>query len=95
MTAASGATNTQMLKKLDEVLDAIHEIRQQEAARNEREASMKQSIAEHEQFINGNGKPGLKSEFAVVKQDISRINWIGGVLLVAVIGDIVARIMAK
>jgi hypothetical protein len=89
-------TQTQkILEKLDGVMSIVEELRRYNAAHVERAAIIEKQVAAHTEFINGNGKPGAKSDLAAIKQDLARINWIGGALLLTVIGDVMTRILTK
>ena len=72
------ATNT--AEKLDEILLKLQDIEQRMAAR----AYIDGKVQEHDAFINGNGKPGAKSQLAVM-------GWINSLLFAAILIDIVTR----
>jgi len=79
-------TNSQ---KLDEIHTALIEIKHTLAERQH----LDEKIQEHEEFINGNGKPGLKARMALLEDNVKRTNWIGGIIATAILIDVMTRIL--
>lgn len=86
-------TNAQLSAQLVDVLKEVQAIRQENAAREERERQIKKTVDDHEAVLNGNGKVGLKTQVALLEQAVSKLTIllgvIGGPLLASTIGIIV------
>lgn len=59
-------------------------------------------LQEHDEWLNGNGKPGAKTILALIQADMVRIQGrlngimaVGASLLVAVLIDLVLRVIGK
>lgn len=99
MAAKKMVTNEQILTEIMQIHLRIEEIQLAEAARIEREKVTDDMVHSHDRAINGNGKPGLKSDvqtnrsdIQIVRDQVGRINWIGAIITAAIIADIVSRV---
>ena len=100
MTAKKATvTNEQILTEIMQVHIKIAEIQLAEAARVEREKVLDDMVHSHDRAINGNGKPGLKSDtqkntsdIQIVRDQLGRINWLGALVTAAIVADIISRI---
>jgi hypothetical protein len=91
--------NEGLIQRLNNQLEEIgnklsqltEEIRTAEAARKEREKNNADDLEKMKIIIWGDGKnPGLNADVPMLKKDMARVYWLGGVILVALIGNIVA-----
>ena len=81
-------------KKLDEILSEVGEIKTSIAVFASEFSELKKTAKENKEAIKGNGKPGLESRTMLIERQVGTINWIGGALLLVVLGDVVARVMS-
>ena len=63
-----------------------------EAARKERESTMRIDVDGLLHSVNGNAAPGIKTDVQMLKKDMVRVYWLGSVIVIALIGDIVATL---
>ncbi len=66
-------TNAQLSEQLDKVLKEVQAIRAENAAREEREKGIKEKVDKHEATLEGNGKEGLKTTVAVMRDQLGRL----------------------
>jgi hypothetical protein len=66
-------TNGELSDKLDEVLKEVRQISKDNAARDEREKSLKDKVDKLELIVEGNGKEGLKT--AVARLQDTMTSW--------------------
>jgi hypothetical protein len=78
MMTTAGTSNAE---RYDAIMEKLMAIEQRMAERQHYDEMVK----DHDKFINGNGKPGAKSQLAVM-------NWINGILFVAILIDIITRL---
>ena len=79
--------------KLDEILKMVGEIKTTIAVFSSDLHSLKDTAKENKESIKGNGKPGLETRTTLLEKQMSVVNWVGMVLLLAIIGDIMTRIL--
>jgi hypothetical protein len=84
-------TNEQILQEVMKIHVRLAEMSNTESARLEREKTASEMLITHEHVLNGNGKPGLKTEVQLLNVNMARINWLGGAVLAALVADIVSR----
>ena len=87
-------TDVNLEAKLDAIISGIAEIKSFHAAQEVRLAAVECQNTKNREAIDGNGKPGLKTEMAIMKDGMNRINWVSGALLLFLLGDMVSRVMA-
>lgn len=80
-------------RKLDDVLNIVTEIKTNNAVCEQRLGILEQTARSNKEAIKGNGHPGLESRTMLLEKQMASINWIGGALLLAVLGDLVTRIL--
>lgn len=88
-------TNEQILAEVMKIHVRLAELAETEAARTEREKAHETLLIAHDQTINGNGHLGLKTEMQLLKEGMSRVNWIGALVVAAMVADMVSRIYNK
>ena len=95
-------TNERIFQEVMVIHVKIAELQLSEAARVEREKVISDMTYSHDRSINGNGKPGLKSdtqkntiEISVIQTQLGRINWLGAIVTSAIILDVISRIYSK
>ena len=81
--------------KVDEIISSLNEMRQTEAARIEREKVIAEKVAALDGIVNGNGKPGIKTDLRLAQEQIARASIIGGLITAAIVADVISRVMAK
>lgn len=79
--------------RLDDILKAVGEIKTTIAVFTSDMNSLKATAKENKESIKGNGKPGLETRTTLLERQMGVINWIGGILLLAILGDIMTRIL--
>ena len=79
--------------RIDDILRAVGEIKTSIAVFTSDMHSLKETAKENKEAIKGNGKPGLETRTTLLEKQMNVINWIGGVLLLAILGDIMTRIL--
>ena len=79
--------------RLDDILKAVGEIKTTIAVFTSDMNSLKATAKENKESIKGNGKPGLETRTILLEKQMSVVNWVGMVLLLAIIGDIMTRIL--
>jgi len=83
--------NEGLLKSIDEIKDILFNMQKMEAARAEREMQTKADVESLKKAVNGNGDGiGMKTDVQILKKDMARVYWLGGAILIAVIGQILA-----
>lgn len=81
--------------RIDELFAVLNEMKQIEAARAERERVLSEKVAQLDGAINGNGKPGMKTDLRIAQEQITRASVIGGMVTAAIIADIASRILIR
>jgi len=79
-----------ILERQEIMNNRLIEIQTAEAARTEREVHTKHDVDCLNKIVNGNGVPGLKIDVQLLKEQMTRIYWLGGVIVVALIGNFIA-----
>ena len=79
--------------KLDEILRMVGEIKTTIAVFSSDLHSLKETSKENKEAIKGNGKPGLETRTVLLEKQMGVVNWVGAVLLLAILGDIMTRIL--
>jgi hypothetical protein len=79
--------------KLDNILVIVNDIKTDIAVFVKRVDDLESTAKENKTAIKGNGKPGLESRMALVEVNLKTINWVGAAIVVAIIGDIMTRIL--
>jgi len=74
-------------EKLDEILEKVNEIEKKLVQREHYD----EQVREHDEFINGNGKPGAKSQLAIIQESQKRISAINTAIIIALVIDILAK----
>ena len=87
------STDKEILDQLAKITAVLETMHQTEAARLEREKNLTDIVNKDHEAINGNGKPGLKTEVQLLKDGMSRINWAFGIFTAAIIADIASRLL--
>lgn len=82
-------------ERVEKTFNTITEMQRQEAARVERELQMKNDVDNLKKTVNGNGIPGLKTDVQLLKEQMTRIYWLGGIVVVALVGNIIAMWFEK
>lgn len=80
-------------KKLDTIISELSDIKTSIAVYASEVAELKKTAKENKEAIKGNGKPGLESRTMLLEKQVGTVNWIGGALLLVVLGDLVTRLM--
>ncbi len=81
-------------EKLDKILEIVQEIQQADAKRDALLEQIRCDVGDHEKDINGNGKPGLKTDVAVLQEQVTRLVWMLGAVGVAFLGSIITLAVA-
>lgn len=79
--------------KLDDILHAVDEIKTSIAVFTERIDGLERTAKENKESIKGNGKPGLETRTTLLEKQMNLVSWIGGALFLAILGDIMTRIL--
>ena len=79
--------------KLDDILRAVGEIKTSIAVFAGQIESLQGTAKENKEAIKGNGKAGLETRTTLLEKQMNLISWIGGVLFLAIIGDIMTLIL--
>ncbi len=87
------STDKEILAQLANITAVLETMHQTEAARRERELHLTEIVTKDHETINGNGKPGLKTEVQLLKDSMGRINWAFGIFTAAIIADIASRLV--
>ncbi len=89
----AGVTVAEIDAKYEKILALLNDIATGNAKRDEQIKGLLEDVAAHKLAIDGNGKPGLKTELEMLKQRIQAVYYIGGIILVAILGDAMTRIL--
>jgi hypothetical protein len=87
--------NEGLLTDIREIKDILVSIQKLEAARAEREKTSREDIDKLKFTVNGNGTPGLKTDVQILKNKVNGVYWLGGVVIVATISNIIAIIFGR
>jgi len=84
------------VKELKEMLaQLISDTRATESARAEREKVLAEELAAMKHIVYGNGSPGLKTDVRILKEKMNSVYWLGSVIIIATVGNIIASILTK
>ena len=89
------ADNKQLVEDIREIKEMMSAMMQIEAGRKERESTQRIEIDALKNCINGNGQPGLKTDVQLLKARMNGVYWLGGVVTVATVSNIVALLFGK
>ena len=92
-TNTNNAEHEQLRKMLQDILNNQIESGKREAARDERERSMRQITLSNEEAIKGNGKPGLIQRMAIQEEREAKRDRREWLIQSAVILEVVGLIM--
>jgi hypothetical protein len=87
--------NEGLVQDIKDIKKMLVEMQTLEAARNEREITVKRDIDSLNLAVNGNGKPGLKTDVQILQNKINGVYWLGGVVIVASVGNIIAILFGR
>lgn len=77
--------------RLDDIITRLVDFEKREAAR----AHIDDDVKKLKEAVQGNGKPGLKSEVQLIRDQLDRLNWAAGAVVMGIIADVLTRILAK
>jgi hypothetical protein len=80
--------------QISAIFDILNSMQQVEAARAEREKAIIEDLLKLKNTVDGNGKPGIKMDVKLLQEQQSRINVIGGAITLAIIADVMSRILS-
>lgn len=66
--------NLGLVQDVKEIKDILLDMQKSEAARWEREKAMRKDVDDLKEAINGNGKPGIKTDVQRLSTDVSNLN---------------------
>lgn len=81
-------------ERLDEIVQLLNDMKAANAVCEERLKQVEDKTAKHHEAIKGNGKIGLEERAALMEAQLTQIRWIGGAMVLMVIGDIVTRLLS-
>ena len=84
--------NEGLVKDIRDIKEMLIKHLHEDAARAERELSIRKDVDELLHSVNGNSKPGLKTTVELLQRDMARVYWLGGVIVMALIGNIIATL---
>lgn len=58
-------------------------------------AHIDEQVEKHDKLLNGNGVPGLKTDVQLIKDQLGRLNWAAGLIVMGLIADTLSRVLAK
>ena len=92
--------------KIDNILQTVIQIKTFYEAQEIRVSAVERIAKENKEALKGNGKLGLetkvalleensapKTEFAILKESVNRINWVGSFIILAILGDVISRVL--
>lgn len=82
--------NEGLVQDVKEMKEMLSKLLIAESARVERELQFRTDVDNLKKTVNGNGAPGLKTDVQLLKEQMIRIYWLGGVVVVALVGNFVA-----
>jgi hypothetical protein len=82
--------NEGLVQDVKEMKAMISQLLVADAARVERELQTRTDVDGLKKTVNGNGVPGLKTDVQLLKEQMTRVYWLGGVLVVALISNFIA-----
>jgi hypothetical protein len=77
--------------RLEVIERQLNQILQFEAARVEREKTAGNDLQHLKEAVDGNGKPGLKADTQLLKEQMGRMNWAAAIFTGAIILELAAR----
>jgi len=95
LTIERRKVNEGLVSDVKEIKNMLVEMKVLEAARATREKAMEIDVIDLKKSVNGNGKPGLKTDVQLLKDQMNRVYWLGGVVIVASIGNIIAILFGR
>ena len=87
--------NKQLVEDIREIKEMMSEMMQIEAGRKEREINVRLELDALKKCITGNGQPGLKTDVQLLKARMNGVYWLGGVVTVATVSNIVALLFGR
>ena len=83
--------NDELAREIKEIKQILSDMHASESARIERETRVNVDLESLKKIVNGNGEcMGLKTEVSILKKEVARIYWLGGIIIIALIGNFVA-----
>ena len=82
-------------EKLDQVLELLGEIKGTLLLHTTELVRLSTCAKENRESIKGNGKNGLETRMAIQEESSKRINVVGTFLLLAILGDVMSRILLR
>jgi hypothetical protein len=82
-------------EKIDKILFLLSEIQATSATQGAELIRLATCAKENKEAIKGNGKTGLETRMALQEDNTKRVNVIGAFLLLAILGDVVSRVLAR
>mgnify|MGYP001378557583 CR=1 FL=1 len=106
MVKPTGSTTDKLYASFDERLKAVQEttkeiktmlqqIQVDNAANLERQKQIDYSVTELKKTVFGNGKPGLKTDMQLMKEQMGRVYAIGGIITTAILLDFITRLLLR
>jgi hypothetical protein len=87
--------NEGMASDIRDIKNMLVDIQRLESARVERELVTRDDVNKLKLTTYGNGSPGLKTEVQLLKDKMNGIYWLGGVVIIASIGNIIAIVFGR
>jgi len=82
--------NEGLLQDVRDIKEMLVNMQRLESARVEREGVMLKDVESLKHTVDGNSKLGLKTEMQLLKNKVNGVYWLGGVVIVATISNIIA-----
>jgi hypothetical protein len=81
----------ELAKEIKDIKNILSEIHALNSARIEREIRTNIDLESLKKVVSGNGECiGLKTEVSILKKEVARIYWLGGIIIIALIGNFMA-----
>jgi hypothetical protein len=82
-------------EKLDQVIELLGEIKTTQATQGAEIIRLAKCAQENKDAIKGNGKTGLEARMLIQEESTKRTNLVGTFLLLAILGDVMSRILLR
>jgi uncharacterized protein HemY len=80
-------------EKLDQVIELLGELKSTLLLHTTELVRLSKCAQENKEAIKGNGKNGLETRMAIQEESTKRANIVGTFLLLAILGDVMSRIL--
>ena len=77
-------------EELAQILSALDAIKMQLMERKH----LDEKVLSLDKAINGNGTPGIRTDVQIIKDQLGRLSWAGGLVIAGLLADLLTRLLS-